>query len=261
MRFAPPGSLAAGCSAPPSAPIRLLALPRELCDIIYEYALTENEGLVMVERHRPNDTGPKSFKGCRPSEPSVESNRLKYVCRQLYQETKGLKLGLNDLTIHSEREVENFAAFLHTCSVDQEQCIREVTLCSRALTRDLWEPAIDILEPYDASHPKMKFNLYLSAIDLGLRGSEWICEAGLILYEKHGHVNHALVPPDLCQLIPLSTLQDRPQQIPDNIRMFPGKGPGYIVKPVFTNKDMSTWGLAQVRLSQEGLERWQLEGF
>ena len=175
----------------------LLDLPRELRDIIYEYALTEDEGLVMVERHRPNDTGPKSFKGCRPSKPSVKSNRLNYVSRQLYQETKGLGLGLNDLTVRSEQEVEDFAAFLHTCSVHQEQCIRKVTLCYRALTQDLWEPAIDILAPYDASHPKMKFNLYLIAIDLGLRGSEWICEAGLRLYEKHGHVNYALVPPDL----------------------------------------------------------------
>jgi hypothetical protein len=77
---------------------RLLDLPRELRDMIYEYALTEDQGLLLVER----DDTQKSFKGCRPTDPSTESNCLKYVCRQLYYETKGLGLGLNDLTIRSE---------------------------------------------------------------------------------------------------------------------------------------------------------------
>jgi hypothetical protein len=77
---------------------RLLDLPREIRDMIYEYALTEDQGLLLVE----HDDTQKSFRGCRPTDPSTESNCLKYICRQLYYETKGLGLGLNNLTIRSE---------------------------------------------------------------------------------------------------------------------------------------------------------------
>ena len=108
---------------------RLLDLPREIRDMIYEYALTEDQGLLLVE----HDDTQKSFRGCRPTDPGTKSNCLKYVCRQLYYETKGLDLGLNDLTIRSEfgEQTEDFITFLGTCSVGQQQCIRKVTLCTK----------------------------------------------------------------------------------------------------------------------------------
>ncbi|KAI4915123.1 hypothetical protein J4E90_005162 [Alternaria incomplexa] len=112
MRLEPPQPLATGGSAAPSAPNRLLALPRELRDIIYEYALTEDEGLLLFERRTLGEpySSRRIFEGRRPTDPDVESNRLKYVCRQLYDETKGLGLGLNDLAMHSKRQVEGFVA-------------------------------------------------------------------------------------------------------------------------------------------------------
>lgn len=107
---------------------RLLDLPREIRDMIYEYALTEDQGLLLVE----HDDTQKSFRGCRPTDPSTESNCLEYVCRQLYYETKGLGLGLNNLTIRSEfrEQIEDFITFFSTCSASQQQCIRKTILCT-----------------------------------------------------------------------------------------------------------------------------------
>jgi hypothetical protein len=41
----------------------------------YKYTLTEDQGLLLVEHGEPGDNL-RSFKGYRPTDPSVESNRL-----------------------------------------------------------------------------------------------------------------------------------------------------------------------------------------
>lgn len=72
-------------STPPPGPSRLLALPRELRDTIYEFTLTEPNGLSLRTRL-------SFFVGLRNNSKQEEMNQLKYVCRQLYAETKGRAL-------------------------------------------------------------------------------------------------------------------------------------------------------------------------
>ncbi|KAI4931143.1 hypothetical protein J4E85_003732 [Alternaria conjuncta] len=87
-----------------SGHFRLLDLPRELRDMIYEYALTEKAGLVVLKstpsrlRAADNPRGP-------------DPNSLKFVCRQLYAETKGLGLRYNKLTFPSSFSYELFDKF------------------------------------------------------------------------------------------------------------------------------------------------------
>jgi hypothetical protein len=116
-------------SVPPLGPNRLLALPRELRDIIYDFALTEDEGMMLVERHDLN-TSARSFKGCKKNDPTWELNQLKSTSKQLYAETKGLGLGLNELSIRSEQQIADFGIFIATCSPGQQKRIRRVTLSS-----------------------------------------------------------------------------------------------------------------------------------
>ncbi|KAI4680747.1 uncharacterized protein J4E84_007887 [Alternaria hordeiaustralica] len=130
MRLTPTQPPATGDSAPPSAPNYLLALPRELRDIIYEYALTEDNGLLLFERRTLGEpySSRRIFEGRRPTDPDVESNRLKYVCRQLYHETKGLGLKLNVLAMQSKRQVEGFVAHMHANHAVVPGNLRQITV-------------------------------------------------------------------------------------------------------------------------------------
>jgi hypothetical protein len=117
-------------SIPPPGPSRILALPRELRDIVYDYALTEDDGLLLVERSHPN-ASTRSFKGCSHNSRNWDANRLQHVCRLLYAETKGLGLGLNELTFDSLQPSADFGAFFARCLTYQQQRIRKVTVDGR----------------------------------------------------------------------------------------------------------------------------------
>jgi hypothetical protein len=73
----------------------LLALPRELRDMVYKYALTDDYGLTA---HRIPG-GIFEFHGTPSTlgQPSSELNQLQYTNQQLREETKGMVFGLNDL--------------------------------------------------------------------------------------------------------------------------------------------------------------------
>ncbi|RYN62740.1 hypothetical protein AA0118_g4993 [Alternaria tenuissima] len=242
---------------------RLLNLPRELCDMIYEYALTEDQGLLLVER----DDTQKSFKGCRPTDPSTESNCLKYVCRQLYYETKGLGLGLNDLTIrcrHEFREqIEDFITFLATCSVGQQQCIRKVTLCTSyvlftGIENNNSELPFDNLLQMSVSHPHITFHLYLAYLTESSSGDMFIDDATFLTYAKHGNVKHPIVDKGLrrfCKeghfFLP---------KVPNQIRVFPGAGPGLVHCPPRSIFTPGKWSERKVTVFQEEIEKWSREG-
>jgi hypothetical protein len=240
---------------------RLLDLPRELRDMIYEYALTEDQGLLLVER----DDTQKSFRGCRPTDPSTESNCLKYVCRQLYYETKGLGLGLNDLTIRSEfrEQTEDFTTFFATCSAGQQQCIRKVTLCTDYVLFTGFEES-DSQLPFgqllqmNTSHPHITFHLYLAYLNESSGGDWFIREATLLHYAKHGNVKHPIVNNrlhDFCREGHFFS-----PKIPNQVQVFPGAGPGLIHCPPRSKFAPGKWSEMEVTVFQEEIEKWYREG-
>ncbi|KAI4684041.1 hypothetical protein J4E81_009204 [Alternaria sp. BMP 2799] len=259
MRLAPSQPVPTGDSAPPSAPNRLLALPRELRDIIYEgkYALTEDRGLLMIETH------PKSFRGHRLYEHWVESNRLKYVCRQLYDETKGLGLRLNDLAFQSDRQIADFYTFITACSWSQQQCIRQVTLCDEYSSSSgwvsSWNKGVEILAPYVAFWPGIKFHLYVGSLGEIESADMWLMKAAGLLYARHMHENHAVLSPFMRRMA-VRLGSDREEPIPSHIRIFPGTGPGDLLQPVFSEEDIQRHGGAQIKLCIKEIEKWQREG-
>ncbi|KAF2244828.1 hypothetical protein BU26DRAFT_568823 [Trematosphaeria pertusa] len=80
---------------------RLLQLPAELRNHIYEYVLTAPDGL-QYERRKIWAEPPKTFL-CLPkfASEAIEFNQLKYVNRQLYNETAGLELKFNPIAFPS----------------------------------------------------------------------------------------------------------------------------------------------------------------
>lgn len=95
---------------------RLLTLPAELRNLIFEFALTGKHGLRFD--FDDGDTGrlytfepkPRISLVTFPRRPPIqhvrnkplETNQLRYVCKQLYNETSGVILRLNDLNFHSD---------------------------------------------------------------------------------------------------------------------------------------------------------------
>lgn len=110
----------------------LLKLPKELRDIIYEYALTEHRGLLVHYNQSLN----KSLL-CRfvPTYDHTrhEPNQLRYVCRQLHIETSALGLRYNDITFRSApyqviSVYDMFDAFYASTPAKYLADIRKVTI-------------------------------------------------------------------------------------------------------------------------------------
>lgn len=100
-----------------------LDLPAELRAMIYEYALTEKDGLIMDSSYRYS---------AHTASQKCDANQLKLVCKQLHAETRGLGLLYNSLTIQDSIHrvwFGNFRRFAdHTCSPKIMSRLTEVIL-------------------------------------------------------------------------------------------------------------------------------------
>ncbi|KAF2877760.1 hypothetical protein BDV95DRAFT_588794 [Massariosphaeria phaeospora] len=119
-----------------------LKLPAELRNMIYEYALTEQVPLFATP-HNANRV-PKLYVagGLFPQPPDIpfedwargfEVNQLRYVCRQMHDETRGLALALNNLTFHGRKSggrtgSRQFEDFLECISSISKNYIHNVTI-------------------------------------------------------------------------------------------------------------------------------------
>lgn len=105
---------------------RLLKLPAEIRAMIYEYALTEQGGLVISGGH---------LHSARVDSEECDANQLKFVCKQLHAETKGLGLRYNILTIKDSDSRLWFGTFEkfvnHECSSENLRRLTEVILHDR----------------------------------------------------------------------------------------------------------------------------------
>jgi hypothetical protein len=122
----------------------LTRLPRELRDIIYEYALTEDGGLVADVKPKASNALPE-FRPRRLDnlKDHRASNQLRLVCRQLYLETTGLGIRYNDITFvdtwYESRifAYVNFTRFVESCSRKQIDKLRKIIIHDSQDYRDL----------------------------------------------------------------------------------------------------------------------------
>lgn len=111
----------------------LLRLPREVRDAIYSWALFEPDGLFYrYEENTPSQFRMFSSLDAAMSGTAMDPNRLKYVCRLLYDETRGLGIALNDLhfvrfNLSHPPSSEQFLAFTSHCSPRRLDQLRTVT--------------------------------------------------------------------------------------------------------------------------------------
>ena len=100
----------------------LLDLPQELRDMIYEYALTEDDGLV-VQRW------PAMHLKAAGATYRTDPNQLKFTCRQLYAETTGLSLRYNELIFDDCASFDTFDEFTGTyCTSAHFERVKRVVI-------------------------------------------------------------------------------------------------------------------------------------
>jgi hypothetical protein len=112
------------------SPQRLLSLPGELRNQIYEYALTDENDLQCLV---PVATT-SSLRLVSPSKSTFRDfNELQYVCKQLYKETSGLELQYNTVVFYGDFPNERgpgavFLDIVSGCSSAKLALLRHVKL-------------------------------------------------------------------------------------------------------------------------------------
>lgn len=121
---------------------RLLKLPAELRLLIYEYALHAPNGVVCKEEwdhtgdwwcYYPLLAPIKDFYDPDPTVDysTTEGNQLKYVCRQLNTETKGLTFSVNEIIFHEF--IATLIDFHRVCPPAVLENIRIITIMASEL--------------------------------------------------------------------------------------------------------------------------------
>lgn len=128
---------------PDNGRCRLLELPRELRDLIYEFALTEVGGLVKDNafaaqvrsegacwaRDVKFPVGQSTAAGLFYTATAAANgrssksnhNKLKFVCKQLHSETVGLEFSCNDLTFRGDEKTCGMEIFLYFIGLECPQ--------------------------------------------------------------------------------------------------------------------------------------------
>ncbi|KAF2244808.1 hypothetical protein BU26DRAFT_508788 [Trematosphaeria pertusa] len=174
---------AAPACADPSVPAAdgtcyFFRLPRELRDQVYDYALYAPDGLFY--QYRPFDTVFPFFASEEDTRDSIqpEINQLKYVCRQLHAETKGLVLKVNEavnftrFSIAHPSTVEQFQRLWESCGTNTRSCIRAIYLPAEdgAVGQDanaaLPRPRSNVFPIIDLcrAHPDVQVNVRLNRV-------------------------------------------------------------------------------------------------
>ncbi|KAF2735876.1 hypothetical protein EJ04DRAFT_182573 [Polyplosphaeria fusca] len=94
----------------------LFRLPRELLDIIYEFALTEDQALFSLpttDRKIAGGYSRQSKKLFLCKFGHKEANRIKYTCKKLFFETRGLSIRYNVITFARNDYIPSHAQFFH----------------------------------------------------------------------------------------------------------------------------------------------------
>jgi hypothetical protein len=152
-----------------------LCLPGELRNRIYSLVLDAPIALL----HREPQDGGRAFLvdskivSHAPNDRSTEFNQLKYVCKQLYNETADLELRLNDIivcaTSHETRPADHLVKWLSSFPAAKLSWIRTITVTyelpteTNLLVPGITESASSLVALADLArpHPHLRTNFIL----------------------------------------------------------------------------------------------------
>ena len=154
---------------------RFLCLPGELRNRIYNFVL---DAPIALLHHEPQDGGRAFLVDSKvlsqsSGDRSTEFNQLKYVCKQLYDETADLELRLNDIivcaTFHETRPADQLVRWLSSFSYAKLSWVRTITVSYELPTEaDLLVPGITEsaeslvkIATLSKPHPNLRTNFIL----------------------------------------------------------------------------------------------------
>lgn len=242
-------------------PSRLLALPREIRDIIYEYALTEVDGLVIIETSNQK-TSTSKFKLCYGDEKYEEANQMKFACRQLHVETRGLGLKLNKLRFMSNCHMMSFRRFLSTCSIKQQQSLRRITLSFRYGYLRTHYALITTIRPnllaFCTANPQCEMIIRLKSYYTSKSLLKKIIYGSQLQYLLHQTCSEIFPAAHYRPFI--DSMSHHVINCPTNLKVYPATSPGWRQIPYCHNpEDMA----ASQRMREHSIqyEKWCREGF
>ncbi|KAH7064397.1 hypothetical protein BKA63DRAFT_572304 [Paraphoma chrysanthemicola] len=116
-------------------------LPRELRDIIYEYALTENGGLAVDMWD--DFSHALVFRAAKENGTREDSNQLRLVCRQLHSETNSLGLHYNDITLKDARHGRDVWAYAQFARLVKSVAPTQLAAITRIILLDYFAELVD----------------------------------------------------------------------------------------------------------------------
>lgn len=244
---------------------------------MYEYALTEEGGLVK-DNVFSNGTAVAEGRFWAAGDQATmgEANQLKYVCRQLYQETKGLGIRLNDLTFRSSYGASASSLFRHfllyECTLNCHAHIKSVIVEETVyFTHDTPNP---FLSTWRQEHIRRFLEVSpCASITVNLRFVNsmmdarwfWVVVASAIHRMIRGEFPGALRPNTAEHHLASSvflrmSVQNKTQSdgFPTNIHFFPREVP---VRANCMNMNGRIPGAANIEEWNAQTKEWQVEGF
>ncbi|PSN58615.1 hypothetical protein BS50DRAFT_82224 [Corynespora cassiicola Philippines] len=159
-------------------PVSLLELPRELRDLIYDYALFEPRGLLCAtsacgarKLYKRGDTHPafrvrigRILRYIRHLPRRLrcnEHNQLKYVCWTLYEETVALSVRLNCIVFQDSstmNAVQQSVDYAHRCSTLRRVAI----MCSPStFSAEYNQPSFSTLMEHCSARPELLARIHI----------------------------------------------------------------------------------------------------
>jgi len=158
-------------------PFRLFALPGELRNIVYAHVLETDEAILMAPYPKNEVLHQRLILDDPTKKLRMDLNQMKFVCKQLYEETSALPptrcpeliLPLRKDTPESASSI--CAGYIAGSRPEQLKGIRRIHVHERVayrqgpFSKDIFDPCMDQLVTFATHHPSTSIQTFLHAVD------------------------------------------------------------------------------------------------
>ncbi|KAI4705104.1 hypothetical protein J4E89_009398 [Alternaria sp. Ai002NY15] len=161
----------------PPGPFRLFALPGELRNIVYAHVLETDEPILMAPYLKNGDLHQRLILDDPTTKQRMDLNQMKFVCKQLYEETSALPpTRCPELIFPLRKDTPNSASSICASYIagsrpEQLNGIRRIHVHERIAYRQcpfsphLFDPCMAHLVTHATHHPSTSIQTFLHAAD------------------------------------------------------------------------------------------------
>ena len=158
-------------------PFRLFSLPGELRNIVYAHVLETDEAILMAPYLKNGALHQRLILDDPATNLRANSNQMKFVCKQLYEETSALPpTRCPELIFPLRKDTPESASsicaeYVASARPEQLKHIRRIHVHERIAYRqgpfstDIFDPCMDQLVTFAIQHPNTSIQAFLHAVD------------------------------------------------------------------------------------------------